>query len=285
MNFRITHTSSYHYGDPVSISHHALRLTPRALPHQNCRQCDIQVSPTPAVLRTRTDYFGNQLTFVTVQDPHEKLIVTATSEVEVLPLPAIDVHTTPAWEAVRDELPADRAYEYVFDSTHVRANEKLAGYAAPSFPAGRPFLEAVLDLTGRIHKDFTFDPKATTVATPLEKVFAHRRGVCQDFAHLETGCLRSLGLAARYVSGYLQTVPPPGKPRLVGADMSHAWVGVYCPGIGWIDVDPTNNLLVSTSHVTLAWGRDYGSVSPIRGVIVGGGEHSLQVSVDVAPLN
>lgn len=290
MKYRITHTSTYAYAEPVSISHHALRLTPRALPHQTCRQCNIAITPAPAVTRDRADYFGNCLTFVAVQDPHEQLVVNVTSEVEIKPVAAVDPNSTPAWESVRDMIPNDRtadglrALEFTFDSHYIRTNAELAAYAAPSFTPRRPMLEAVLDLTARIHKEFTFDPKATTIATPLERVFAQRRGVCQDFAHLEIGCLRSVGLPARYVSGYLQTVAPPGKPRLVGADMSHAWVSVYCPGNGWVDVDPTNNLLVSTSHITLAWGRDYGNVSPIRGVIVGGGQHSLQVSVDVAPL-
>jgi len=284
MNYRVTHTSTYRYSEPVSISHHALRLTPRALPRQSCRRNEIEITPKPAVTRSRTDYFGNQLTFVAVQDPHEQLVVRVTSEVEVNPAATIDPAKTPAWEIARTP-DALEASEFVFDSHYVRTSGELTAYASPSFTAGRPLLEAVLDLTGRIHKEFTFDPKATTVATPLERVFTQRRGVCQDFAHLEIGCLRSLGLPARYVSGYLQTVPPPGKPRLVGVDMSHAWVSVFCPGNGWVDVDPTNNVLVSTSHVTLAWGRDYGNVSPIRGVIVGGGQHALQVSVDVAPLD
>ena len=173
------------------------------------------------------------------------------------------------------------AIECLFDSSSIQASGELAGYARPSFPAGRPLLEAVAELTRRIHADFTFDPQATTVATPLSDVFRLRSGVCQDFARLEIACLRSLGLAARYVSGYLETVPPPGATRLAGADASHAWLAVYCPGSGWIDVDPTNNLLPSTTHVTLAWGRDYDDVSPIRGVMLGGGTHSLRVNVDV----
>jgi transglutaminase-like putative cysteine protease len=157
-------------------------------------------------------------------------------------------------------------------------------YAAPSFAPGRPLTEALLDLTSRIHRDFRFDSKATTVRTTPEEVLRSRRGVCQDFAHLEVACLRSLGLAARYVSGYIRTYPPPGRPRLIGADASHAWVSVYCPGTGWLDVDPTNNLIPSESHVTLAWGRDYGDVSPVRGVILGGRDHKLEVGVDMEPL-
>ena len=145
--------------------------------------------------------------------------------------------------------------------------------------------DALLDLTARIHKDFRFDSKVTNVRTPTEEVFRKRRGVCQDFAHLQIACLRSLNIAARYVSGYLRTYPPPGQPRLVGADASHAWVSAYCPGIGWLDMDPTNNVVPSNGHVTLAWGRDYGDVSPLRGLILGGGAHTLKVGVDMEPLD
>ena len=160
----------------------------------------------------------------------------------------------------------------------------FTNYARESFPAGRNLLEAVLDLTARIHRDFKFDSTATTVATPLAQMLEQRRGVCQDFAHLQIACLRSQGLPARYVSGYLETVPPPGQPKLFGADASHAWASFFCPGLGWIDVDPTNNLLPSMQHITLGWGRDYSDVCPIRGVLVGGEEHTLRVAVDVVAL-
>jgi transglutaminase-like putative cysteine protease len=196
----------------------------------------------------------------------------------VVPAPA----DTPPWEHARDHdvLPLD-AIECLFDTASGRTADELRVYAQPSFPPGRPLLEAVVDFTARIHHDFTFDPHATTVATPLSDVLKLCGGVCQDFARLEIAGLRLMGLAARYVSGYIETVPPPDQPRLVGSDASHAWLAVYCPGVGWIDVDPTNNLLPSTSHITLGWGRDYGDVSPMRGVILGGGEHVLNVSVDV----
>jgi transglutaminase-like putative cysteine protease len=188
-------------------------------------------------------------------------------------------------------LPNDRspasleAYQFVFESPRIRPNPEFAAYARGSFAPGRLFTEALLDLTARIHKDFRFDPKATNVRTPAEAVLRKRRGVCQDFAHLQIACLRSLNLAARYVSGYLRTYPPPGRPRLIGADASHAWVSAYCPGTGWLDVDPTNNLVPSRSHVTLAWGRDYGDVSPLRGLILGGRDHTLKVAVDMEPLD
>jgi len=176
------------------------------------------------------------------------------------------------------------AGEFAFDSPLVPLDTPFTDYARESFPPGRNLLAAVLELTARIHRDFKFDPTATTVATPLARVLEQRRGVCQDFAHLQIACLRSLGLPARYVSGYLETVPPPGQAKLLGADASHAWVSFFCPGLGWIDVDPTNNLLPSMQHITLGWGRDYGDVSPIRGVLVGGEEHTLTVSVDVVAL-
>jgi transglutaminase-like putative cysteine protease len=188
---------------------------------------------------------------------------------------------------VRDQLPADRnptvldAYQFVFDSRYVRSSAELADYARPSFTPGRPMLDAVLDLTRRVHQDFRYDQRATTVTTPLREVFAQRRGVCQDFAHLEIGCLRSLGLAARYVSGYLCTDPPPDQVRLVGADATHAWLSVYCREFGWIDVDPTNDRMPSDQHILLAWGRDYDDVSPIKGVILGGGQHVVKVAVEV----
>jgi transglutaminase-like putative cysteine protease len=190
--------------------------------------------------------------------------------------------STPPWEDTGDRrvLPLD-ALEALFDSASLRAGPEFLAYASPSFPAGRPLLEAVIDLTARIHADFMFDPDATTVATSLSEVFRLRRGVCQDFTRFEIACLRALGIPASYVSGYLETAPPPGMPRRIGADASHAWLRFHCPGSGWIDVDPTNNLLPSTGHVTVAHGLDYSDVSPIRGVILGGGQHSLQVSVDM----
>jgi transglutaminase-like putative cysteine protease len=250
---------------------------------------DLRITPH-AECKERTDYFGNQLCFFTVQEPHSRLVVEARSEVAIdedqgaRPRPAM------AWEEVAKSLPRDRtpasldAYQFVFESPRIRPSSDFAKYAAPSFTPGRPFVEALLDLTARIHGEFKFDSKATSVRTPAEEVLKKRRGVCQDFAHLQIACLRSLHLPARYISGYLRTYPPPGKPRLVGADASHAWVSAYCPGFGWMDVDPTNNVIPSYGHIMLAWGRDYGDVSPLRGVIVGGRDHTLRVNVDVEPV-
>jgi len=290
MTYNINHTTSYHYRGAVSVSHHILRVSPRELRHQRCLSHAVEIEPAPAVSRPHRDYFGNGVVFITVEGAHQRLQVKATSRVVVtrpnVPVPA----ETPAWESVRDLSrghqigPALEACEFVFNSPHVRTSESFGDYAHASFTKDRPILGAVLDLTRRIHADFKFDSKATTIATPLEEVFKHRRGVCQDFAHLEIACLRSLGLPARYVSGYLETDPPPGRPRLAGADASHAWLSFYAHGLGWIDVDPTNNLLPSTRHVTVAWGRDFSDVSPLHGIILGSGDHTLAVAVDVVPV-
>jgi transglutaminase-like putative cysteine protease len=291
MTFEVVHTTEYDYSESVSVSHHVARLSPRELPRQDCVQHELQIDPAPAVRATHVDYFGNTMTFFAMQGAHSRLTVRARSTVAVRAPARPEPFDTPPWDAPLDQpaLPLD-AIEFALESPLRRssvagaAGADLAAYARRSFPPGRRLIEAVVELTGRIHDDFTYDSHATTVATPLADVFRSRRGVCQDFAHLEIACLRSLGLPARYISGYLETVPPSGTPRLVGADASHAWLAVYSPGVGWIDVDPTNNVLPSDSHVTLAWGRDYGDVSPIRGVILGGGGHSLRVNVGVTRL-
>ncbi len=289
MLYRINHTTTYLYSDPVTLCHNLVHLTPRSGPCQTCQRSQTLVTPMPGVLLHEIDYFGNATLFFTIQEPHSKLSVTAHHLVDVWPAQYPDPAETTTWEQAVVHLRQDRsppvldAYQYVFNSCYVKASPQLLDYARPSFPGGRPLLEAILDLTRRIHADFEYDPQATTIATPLAEVLSHRRGVCQDFAHLEIGCLRSLGLAARYISGYLLTNPPPGTARLVGADASHAWVSVFCPGSGWIDADPTNNQLPQERHITLAWGRDYDDVSPIKGIILGGGRHSVRVGVDVSP--
>jgi transglutaminase-like putative cysteine protease len=290
MTYEIIHTTTYNYSDPVSLSHHTLRLHPRDLPHQHCVENSLRLQPRPAVMQSHFDYFGNHMTFATVEGTHRKLVATSRSRVEIKAAAWPNPAETPTWEAVRDFTLGYRAdeileaREFVYASPLITKEPEFATYAAPSFTPRRPVLEAVLDLTDHLHREFAFDPKATNVATPLADVFKMRRGVCQDFAQLEIAFLRALGIPARYVSGYIETDPPPGKPRLAGADATHAWVSFFCPGIGWIDVDPTNNLLPSTRHITVAWGRDYSDVSPIRGVILGSGEHSLEVAVDVVPL-
>lgn len=288
MLYQITHTTTYEYSASVTLCQNLAHLTPRETTEQHCRRTTLLIQPQPAVLSSREDYFGNQLTFFSVQEPHRMLSITASHEVEVFPRAAIDPTQTLAWEAVRDRLRTNRdavsldAYQFTFQSRHVPFSGELADYARLSFALGRPLHEAVLELTERIHHDFEYDPKATTIATPVSEVFAQRRGVCQDFSHLQISCLRSLGIAARYVSGYLRTTPLPGKPRLIGADATHAWVSVYCPDVGWLDVDPTNNVQSSDKHLVLGWGRDFEDVSPLKGVILGGEQHSVGVSVDVA---
>ncbi|HZV34549.1 MAG TPA: transglutaminase family protein [Verrucomicrobiae bacterium] len=287
MIYELTHKTSYEYVNSVSLSHHLLRLQPRELRSQKCLRHELQISPAAAVRESHLDHFGNCVTFVTVEGSHKHLEITSRSRIEITPGEAPLPETTPAWEKVRDLCVAPKsrdlleASEFIHPSPHVKLLPEVAEYATPSFAAGRPILEAVLDLTRRIHEDFKFESGATTVRTPLEQVITQRRGVCQDFAHFEIACLRAMGLPARYVSGYLETDPPPGKPRLAGADASHAWISFFCPDAGWIDVDPTNNLLPFTRHISVAWGRDYSDVSPIRGVILGSGEHSLKVGVDV----
>jgi transglutaminase-like putative cysteine protease len=291
LNYRIRHVTTYEYEDPVSVSHHVVRLTPRSLPRQKCAGARISIVPAPSASTTLIDYFGNALTFFGLHEPHDRLIVEASSELEVQIAEGLDFSSSPDWETVPHSLAGDPsvdvldAYQFVFDSQRVAASRELAAYARGSFPEGRPLLEAVRELTRTIHQDFRFDTKATQVTTPVETFFEKRRGVCQDFAHLQIACLRSLGLPARYVSGYLRTTPPPGRSRLEGADASHAWCSAWCPGIGWVDFDPTNDCVPSDSHVTLAWGRDYSDVSPIHGVLLGGARHTLHVGVDVMPVD
>jgi transglutaminase-like putative cysteine protease len=290
LRYSISHKTVYQYANAVSVAHHLIRLNPRPLPFQQTLDSRLTVEPVPALLSSHLDYFGNTVSFVTIEGPHRQLEVRSQCEIEVSrnSWPAPD--STPAWELVRDLCRGDHynaaaeACEFAFSSPLVSPRRDFVDYSAPSFAAGRPLLEAAMDLMRRIHEDFKFDPQATTVATPLEQVFRQRRGVCQDFAHLQIACLRALGLPARYLSGYLETAPPPGQPKLQGADSSHAWLQLWCGEAGWIDLDPTNNLLPADRHITLAWGRDFGDVSPLRGVLVGSGTHQLRVAVDVTPL-
>jgi transglutaminase-like putative cysteine protease len=291
MTYRIVHKTTYKYQQPVSFGTHIGYLTPRSKPHHACISHALLIAPEPVAMSERTDYFENSLAFFTIQEPHEELRIEAHSVV-VVDGPSVEwPERSPAWDEVARSLPADLsavgldAYQFVFESPRVPVGPQFSAYASLSFTPARPLTEALLDFTARIHNDFRFDSKATDVKTSPAEVLRSRRGVCQDFAHLQVACLRSLGLPARYVSGYIRTYPPPGKPRLIGADASHAWTSVYCPGVGWLDVDPTNNLIPSESHVTLAWGRDYGDVSPVRGVILGGRDHKLEVGVDMEPLD
>jgi transglutaminase-like putative cysteine protease len=287
--YQVSHHTRYRYSRPTSISHHILHLSPRACDHQRCLRSTLEVDPSPASSVDEVDYFGNPVTHLTVQQSHTELLFRNRSLVEVATTgpprqPGV------SWEQVARQLAADRSarglavVEYTFTSPYARASTDLAPYAVPSFVPGRPLLDAVLDLTARIHRDFDYQPGATSVSTPVDQVFALRHGVCQDFAHLQIAVLRALGLAARYVSGYLVTRPRAGTDLLRGADASHAWLSVWLPEYGWLDVDPTNDVVPGDQHVTVAWGRDYGDVSPIMGVILGGGEHQIEVEVEVVPV-
>jgi transglutaminase-like putative cysteine protease len=290
MTYNILHRTIYEYAAPVTVSHHVARLEPRATATQERESFSLKIFPEPNLRKARRDYFGNQLCFFSIQEVHGKLEIITNSRVAVHAEKPFKNESTAAWEDVaemfRDPVSPEvvEPYQFIFDSPQVRASFELADYARESFSRGTSVLTATRDLTRRIFTDFKYDPKATTIATPLEEVLKKRRGVCQDFAHLGIACLRSLGLPARYVSGYLRTRPPEGKERLVGADASHAWFAIFCPGMGWIDFDPTNNVQPAEEHITIAFGRDYADVSPVAGVITGGGAHEVKVSVDVTEI-
>ncbi len=290
MRYRIHHATIYRYGDDILLAHHLLHLKPRERGRQHCLAHRVTVAPAPTVLAEHLDYFGNPATYFAIEAPHRSLIVRTELEVEVAPPAFPDLAATPPWESVVAEIraaaepEATAASRLAYGSRLVPLLPELAEYARPSFLPGRSIGAAAHDLIQRIHREFVFDSVATTITTPLAQVLATRRGVCQDFAHLAIGCLRALGLAARYVSGYLRTLPPPGSPRLVGVDASHAWLSLWCGDALWLDLDPTNGRLGSTDFITLAWGRDYDDVSPLRGVLIGGGKQHLEVRVDVEPV-
>ena len=287
MNYRILHRTIYDYTEPVTVSHHAARLKPRFTDVQKCWDFSLAVTPDPAVRTARPDYFTNQVSFFGIQQIHQRLEITAVSHVAVRRVTPPVLALSPPWEDVatlfRDPVSPEAVepYQFCFDSPLLHCTPELADYARQSFEGETPLLVGVQELNRRIHSDFKYDSVATTVATPLDEVLRNRRGVCQDFAHLTIAALRSLGLPARYVSGYLRTHVPTGRQRLAGADASHAWLSVFCPHVGWVDFDPTNNLLPTEEHITVAYGRDFSDVSPISGILVGGGSHSVKVAVDV----
>jgi transglutaminase-like putative cysteine protease len=311
VKYRITHTTTYNYSQAVGLCQNEARLQPRNFWRQQCHFSRFEITPLPTDFRERIDFFGNRVAYFAIQQPHTQLIVTAVSEVTVFPKQnTLDLVNQLSWEQARDLLQGapgqgqlqasspnqlsiqsqDQAQEtmdarqYALDSLMIATTPALADYARPSFLPNRPLVEVVHDLMQRIYADFIYDPAFTTIATPLSDVLNFRRGVCQDFAHLAIGCLRAYGIASRYISGYVETLPLPGKQRLVGADASHAWFAVYIPGTGWLEFDPTNNKLPHDQHITLAWGRDYADVTPLKGIAFGGGQHTLSVSVDVLRL-
>lgn len=286
MNYTLRHTTRYHYSAPVTLCHSEARVLPRRTPHQQCGASELQISPAPQVQMERRDVFGNRVLYFAMEDVHQTLDVTVVTPLSTQPLAALPTSST-TWEQVAQQLSQNNSFDiqlYRLDSPFIRRNVELANFAHSCFTPGRPIVEAALALNELIYKTFEYDPSFTTLATPLSEVLANRRGVCQDFAHLAIGALRSVGLAARYVSGYLETQPPPGQARLIGADASHAWLATWIPEWGWLALDPTNGTVAGEQHPVLAWGRDYADVAPLKGVMNGGGEHRLEVEVDVMPL-
>jgi transglutaminase-like putative cysteine protease len=289
--YRVVHETRYAYQSTVSLSQQYLHMTPRSFAFQDTESHLIWLDPPVSDSQDSVDYFGNHTRHVALTQPHDGLLVHAESTVALRPRPGLaQIAGSLPWESVRDMMGKEKsaatleACRYLYTSPHVTVFPELEAYARRSYTPGRPQLDAALDLTERIFDDFEFDSKATEISTPLEQVLRKRRGVCQDFAQLMIGCLRSIGLPARYMSGYILTHPPAGKPRLVGADASHAWVSVFCPALGWVDFDPTNHCLVQHEHITLGWGRDFSDVTPMRGVVLGGGMQTLAVEVTVTPL-
>ena len=294
MKYRVTHITKYNYSDNVTLCHNVAHLLPRNTPVQNCSISELKISPMPSAVNEWTDFFGNRQASFSIEKPHDELIVTAISEVEVVAGGSLLDGAFPTyWEhaveymqgstnAAHIEEETIEARMYVLESEFIEFSEEVKDYGSISFTPKRPLLEAVEDLMHRIYREFVYDPGFSSIATPLQAVLKHRKGVCQDFAHLAIACLRMQGIAARYVSGYLETIPPEGQKRLVGADASHAWFSVYVPHQGWVDFDPTNAQIPSEQHITAAWGRDYADVAPLKGVIFGGGKkNKLDVSVDV----
>lgn len=288
--YHVIHETLYRYASSVSLSQHLLHLAPRNWAFQQLEHFQLDITPEPAQQQTGQDWFGNSSMRLALRQPHDMLRLIAASTVNVLKRPAgwREAPGVP-WEKVAALLaafpttaPLD-AQEFALASSQVPLLEDVRTWALASFTPGRPLLEASRHLMSRIYREFEFDPKASTVATPVAQTFQQRRGVCQDFAQLMLCALRSLGLAARYMSGYILTHPAPGKPRLIGADASHAWVAVWCPENGWVGFDPTNNLQPDLEHVVLGWGRDFGDVSPMRGVILGGASHEVEVQVTMMP--
>lgn len=298
--YHVRHETVYEYSGEVVHSHQLLHLAPRESAHQSCFAHVIHIEPAPANRSEDVDSFGNPVTRLEFDRPHLRLAVVAETQVEVRERAAVPIGES--WERARSQLTYSgrppgaarlEALRFRSESPHVRVKQTFTDYAADCFPTGEPLLLCADALMHKIHAEMTYAPGATSIATPLREIIEERRGVCQDFAHLMIACLRSRGLAARYVSGYLRTVPPESQQEgrkesqkesqksLIGADASHAWVAVFCPTAGWVEFDPTNGVRAGTDHITVAWGRDFGDVSPLRGVIVGGGKHSVAVRVHV----
>ncbi len=289
MIYEVSHRTVFSYTSSVAVSQHLLHLTPRSCPNQSTLHHSMLVHPAPTLRKESVDYFGNLTTYLTVESPHNRLTVASTSKIEKAPEPMPTPEATLPWDQVLQTVSRQtdeeslNAYQFAFD-TPFTVSRDAAAYATASFPPGRPVLAGAIDLMHRIHRDFKYEGGVTDIQTPVDQVLLDKRGVCQDFAHLQIACLRAIGLPARYVSGYLRTHPPEGQERRIGADASHAWLSLWVPGERWVDMDPTNNLLPSDEHITVAWGRDYSDVSPINGFVVGGGHQSIEVAVNVRPI-
>jgi transglutaminase-like putative cysteine protease len=289
-NYLVRHRTTYHYLSDVAYSRLIAHLVPRRTGRQRLQSIGVTLEPRPAKQFERTDFFGNVTSWYTIDEPHDTLEVLAESRVEIDPIPVYAAGESATWESARalfaypTDASALEALQFTFDTALTATDEDVVAFARTSFKRGRPLFEAVLELNARIYTDFRFDAEATNTRTTVKDAFKLRAGVCQDLAHVGIACVRSMGLAARYVSGYLLTHPPPGRERLIGADASHAWFSVWIPPFGWVDFDPTNNMLPSSEHITVGWGRDYGDVAPIHGIITGGGENEVDVAVDVIPL-
>ncbi|UZD23578.1 transglutaminase family protein [Algoriphagus halophytocola] len=291
MKYQVTHITDYIYEFPATLCHNLMFQIPADLDFQTVNSTGYDISPKPSFEVERTDFFGNKYLYFSIERSHKKLTVKSKSTVTLKSPEWIKAkpEETEAWEKVVNWLHSTAApndtRQYYLESPHVQLIEEIKEYALKSFTPNRPIMDAVLDLNSRIFKDFAFTPGFTDISTPLVKVFEHKKGVCQDFAHFSLACLRVLGLAAKYVSGYIETLPPPGKPKLIGADASHAWIAVFIPDLGWVEFDATNNLLVNDKHVRVAYGRDFSDVTPLKGIVYSGSEQVMKVSVDVRNLS
>ena len=289
MKLSVSHRTFYRYTSPVVQSQHLIHLSPRASERQTILNHSLLIEPAPAGRYDGIDAFGNAMAILDIELPHKELALHARSTVETIAPPKTDFAASSAWDRLDEALGRNGAIPldvvpYRCGSRLTTASLDIADYAALSFAPETPVLAGAMDLTLRIYREFIFDPTATDLSTPVLEVFRHRRGVCQEFAHFALACLRAMRIPARYVSGYILTRPPEGMPRLQGADASHAWISVWAPETGWVDLDPTNGIAVTDEHVTVACGRDYDDVSPISGLLLGGGDHDVTVGVDVAPV-
>ncbi len=287
MRYRVNHITDYIYDSPATLCHNIMFQIPHDFPFQKVINHEYSIYPKPSYEIVRSDFFENKYLYFSIEHSHKKLTVVSESKLELIEpewMRVVPGNTQP-WEEVVDWLKSDQALndikQFYLESEHVKLVDGIREYTLESFTSGRPIMEAMLELNNRIFSDFKFTPGFTDISTPVEEVFKHKKGVCQDFAHFSLACLRSIGLSARYMSGYIETLPPPGKPKLVGADASHAWIALYIPGLDWVEFDATNNLLVSDKHLRVAVGRDFADVTPLKGIVYSSGSQKMRVSVDV----